>query len=54
MNFDIDRKQILLEEPIKTLGIFSVPIKLGSGVIAEVKVWVSQLTGEINTEISAN
>jgi len=52
--FDIDRKQILLEEPIKTLGIFSVPVKLGSGVTAEVKVWVSQLTDENNTENSDN
>lgn len=50
MNFDIERKQILLEEPIKTLGIFSVPVKLGSGVIAEVKVWVSQLTDENNVD----
>lgn len=46
MNFDIDRKQIMLEEPIKTLGIFCVPVKLGSGVTAEVKVWVNQLTDE--------
>ncbi len=54
MNFDIDRKQILLEEPIKSLGIFSVPVKLGSGVTAEVKVWVSQLTDESSAEILAN
>ncbi len=54
INFNIDRKQILLEEPIKTLGIFSVPVKLGSGVIAEVKVWVSQLTDDNNMENSNN
>ncbi|MCX8063631.1 MAG: 50S ribosomal protein L9 [Candidatus Hydrogenedentes bacterium] len=46
MNFDIDKKQIVLEEPIKTLGIFCVPIKLGSGVTTEVKVWVNQLTDD--------
>lgn len=46
MHFNIDRKQVMLEEPIKTLGIFSVPVKLGSGVTADVKVWVSQLTDE--------
>ncbi|MCA1901429.1 MAG: 50S ribosomal protein L9 [Candidatus Hydrogenedens sp.] len=50
MHFDIDRKQIVLEEPIKTLGIFCVPVKLGSGVTAELKVWVSQLTDENSTE----
>ncbi|MGC8737232.1 MAG: 50S ribosomal protein L9 [Candidatus Hydrogenedens sp.] len=54
MDFDIDRKQVLLEEPIKTLGIFSVPVKLGSGVTAEVKVWVSQLTDENNPVNSDN
>ncbi len=54
MHFNIDRKQILLEEPIKTLGIFSVPIKLGSNVTAEVKVWVSQLTDENHSENTEN
>ncbi len=54
MHFNIDRKQILLEEPIKTLGIFSVPVKLGSNVTAEVKVWVSQLTDENNSENPEN
>lgn len=56
MNFNIDRKQIILEEPIKTLGIFCVPIKLGSGVTAEVKVWVNQLTDEVSEpdEITAD
>ena len=37
----IDRKQILLHEPIKSLGIFSVPVKMGSGVEANVSVWVA-------------
>jgi large subunit ribosomal protein L9 len=37
---DIDKKKVLLEEPIKSLGIFSVPIKLHSDVIANLKVWV--------------
>lgn len=50
MHFDIDRKQVLLDEPIKTLGIYTVPIKLGSGVTADVKVWITQLTDENNAE----
>ncbi len=54
MNFNIDRKQIVLEEPIKTLGIFSVPVKLGSGVTADIKVWVSQLTDENISESVEN
>lgn len=38
--FDIDRKKIVLEEPIKELGIYSVPIKLHPDVEAKIKVWV--------------
>ncbi|MCX8012117.1 MAG: 50S ribosomal protein L9 [Desulfobacterota bacterium] len=36
----IDRKKILLEEPIKSLGIYKVPIKLHPEVTANLKVWV--------------
>ena len=38
--FEIDRKKIVLEEPIKELGIYSVPIKLYGEVEAQIKVWV--------------
>lgn len=37
---EIDRKKIMLEEPIKQLGVFDVPIKLHSEVEAKIKVWV--------------
>ena len=36
----VERKQIRLEEPIKALGVFNVPIKLHQEVTAELKVWV--------------
>jgi len=36
----IDKRKIILEEPIKSLGIYSVPIKLHPEVEAKVKVWV--------------
>lgn len=36
----IDKHDILLEEPIKELGVFDVPVKLGAGVKGEIKVWV--------------
>jgi large subunit ribosomal protein L9 len=39
-NIQIDRKKIDLEEPIKSLGVFRVPIKLHPEVIAELKVKV--------------
>jgi len=38
--FDIDKKNILLEEPIKALGIYDIPIKLHSEVTATIKLWV--------------
>jgi large subunit ribosomal protein L9 len=39
---EVDRKKISLEEPIKNLGMFTVPIKLHSEVTANLKVWVVQ------------
>ncbi len=39
---DVDRKKILLEEPIKSLGLHIVPIKLQPEVTAHLKVWVVQ------------
>ena len=38
--FEIDKRQILLEEPIKALGIYDVPIKLHPEVTGYVKLWV--------------
>ncbi|MEW6374978.1 MAG: 50S ribosomal protein L9 [Thermodesulfobacteriota bacterium] len=38
----VDRKKILLEEPIKNLGMFTVPIKLHPEVTGHLKVWVVQ------------
>ena len=36
----LDRKKILLEEPIHTIGVSQVPVKLHPEVTASVKVWV--------------
>lgn len=36
----IDKRRVLLDEPLKTLGIYTVPIRLHPEVTAEVKVWV--------------
>jgi large subunit ribosomal protein L9 len=38
--YEIDRKNIILEEPIKALGIYSVPIKLHPEIEVKIKVWV--------------
>ncbi len=36
----LDKRSIDLEEPIKSLGIYDVPVKLSQGVAAKIKVWV--------------
>ena len=36
----IDRQSILLDQPIKTLGVHNVPIKLSTGEKQEIKVYV--------------
>jgi len=37
---EVDKKSVQLEEPIKELGVYSVPIDLGRGVTARLKLWV--------------
>ena len=39
-NFTIDRRKVLLDEPIKQLGEFKVPVRLHRDVTAEVTVQV--------------
>jgi len=43
LGHEVDRKKLQLDEPIKSLGIYVVPVRLVSGIEASVKVWV---TGE--------
>jgi large subunit ribosomal protein L9 len=38
--FEIDKRIIDLEEPIKALGIYNVSVKLHQSVTGKVKVWV--------------
>ncbi len=40
----IEAKRVLLESPIKELGIFNVPIRLDAETTAEVRVWVVEPT----------
>jgi large subunit ribosomal protein L9 len=37
---DVDRRKIQLDDPIKLLGVYEVPVKLPGEVPAQVKVWV--------------
>jgi large subunit ribosomal protein L9 len=38
--YEIDRRKIEIEEPIKSLGIYGIEIKLHPSVSAKIKVWV--------------
>jgi large subunit ribosomal protein L9 len=38
--YEIDKRGILLDEPLNALGIYNVSIKISSTIKAEVKVWV--------------
>lgn len=38
--FAIDKSAVMLDEPIKSLGIVEVPVRLHPDVTAQVKVWI--------------
>ena len=38
--FQIDKKDVLLDQPIKALGVYTVPIRVFEDVVANTKVWV--------------
>jgi large subunit ribosomal protein L9 len=38
--FEIEKRQVDLHDPIKTLGVYRVPVKLHADVKPEVRVWV--------------
>lgn len=37
---EVDRRQVKLDEPIKSIGLFNVPVRLHSEVTASVRVYV--------------
>jgi large subunit ribosomal protein L9 len=40
MGIEVDKKKVAIEEPIKRLGDYTVPIKLASDVVAQLKLSV--------------
>jgi len=40
--FDIDRRKIQLEEPLKVLGVYKVDVKLYQDIQVALKVWVTK------------
>lgn len=53
MGQDINRKAVVLPEPIKSLGIFKVAIKFPGGIEALVKVWVTGIEEPKKAEAEA-
>jgi large subunit ribosomal protein L9 len=49
--FEIDRHKILLETPIKALGVYTVPIKVSSDLVANLKVWVMKKTTDLQSNL---
>ncbi len=38
--FNVDKKDILLDEPIKALGVFTIDVRIHSEVTGQLKVWI--------------
>ncbi len=38
--YSIDKRKILLDEPIKALGVYDIPVKLHPEVEVKIRVWV--------------
>ncbi len=38
--FAVEHRQIVLEEPIKKLGVYTVPVRLHRDVEVQIKIWV--------------
>lgn len=37
---EVSHKQVQLDEPVRELGIYKIPIKLASGIFAYIRLWV--------------
>lgn len=37
---EVEKRNVQIEEPIKSLGVYTVPVKIEKDVIAQVKLWV--------------
>ena len=53
LGFEIEKKKIILDEPIKRLGNFTVPVKVYQDDKAEIKIVVAKEEGEPEAEEGA-
>ncbi|OGS44793.1 MAG: 50S ribosomal protein L9 [Elusimicrobia bacterium RIFOXYD2_FULL_34_15] len=42
--FDVDKKSIILENPLKELGAFDISVKVHPEVTAKIKIWIVKKT----------
>ena len=40
LDFEVDKRDIEIDEPIKALGVYNVPVRLHTEVKPEIKIWV--------------
>jgi large subunit ribosomal protein L9 len=45
LDFELDRRLVVLEEPLKTLGVTNVPVQLHADVVVEIEVRVEREEG---------
>jgi large subunit ribosomal protein L9 len=38
--YAVDKRDVLLEEPLKNLGVYTVPVRVGPNLEAKLKVWL--------------
>lgn len=38
--FEVDKSEIIIEEPMKSLGVYNVTVKVAHDITAKVKVWL--------------
>lgn len=43
--FEVDKRKVVLDEPLKALGVYTIPVRLYKDVEAKVKVWVVKKSG---------
>ncbi|MFH1741434.1 MAG: 50S ribosomal protein L9 [bacterium] len=37
---EVDRRKVMVEEPIRALGVYTIPVRLSGEVTADLKLWV--------------
>jgi len=44
--FEVDKRKIELDEPIKALGVYTIPVKIHGEFVANLKLWVVKKSEE--------